>query len=91
MLRTDLYAAYNNGEFVFLPLGSHWVAHFFDPTSRLGMEFDQKSIRLSREIPRTYMLVRVAIAAFELAKDFLEQDAVDSTTLTAIGEDSLGM
>jgi hypothetical protein len=50
-LRTDVHKSYNNGEFVFLPLGNHWVAHFFDPMSPLGKVFDQKSIRLSRGFP----------------------------------------
>ncbi|KAF1919871.1 hypothetical protein BDU57DRAFT_527792 [Ampelomyces quisqualis] len=80
ILRADLCRAYENGEFVFLPVDDHWVAHFFDPTSNLARQrstqdvrFDQKRIRLSEEIPRDFLLVRLAIAAFALARDFLEQ------------------
>jgi hypothetical protein len=78
-LRPDLHRSYNNGDFVFLLLGNHWVAHFFDPMSPLGKVFDQKTIRLSKEIPRIYLMARLAIAAFALAKDFLEQDKAGST------------
>ena len=74
-LRLDLLQAYDVGDFVFVPVGEHWIAHFFDPTSPLGREYDQRPIKLSQEIPRPYLLVRVAIAAFALAKDFLEQKA----------------
>jgi len=41
--------------------------------STLGREFDQAHITLSEEISRPYPLVRVAVAAFVLAKDFLNQ------------------
>jgi hypothetical protein len=72
-LRKDLRRAYHDGAFVFLPTGEYWVAHFFDPTSSLGKEFDQKPIKLSQEIPRVFLLVRLAIAAFRLAENFVEQ------------------
>jgi hypothetical protein len=93
-LRFDLHEAYNKGEFVFVPVGERWVAHFFDPTTLLGRQFDQKPVVLSREIPKIFYMVRIAIAAFELAKDFLEQgeepaeDADNSAKLPIIREDS---
>jgi hypothetical protein len=74
-LRKDLLVAYNKGEFVFLPAGDYWVAHFFEPFSTLGSEFDQKPIRLSKEIPSIFPLFRVAVAAFALAEGFLGQEA----------------
>jgi hypothetical protein len=81
LLRTDICRAYENGDFVFLPVDDHWVAHFFNPMSELarqrdkgGLLFDQKRIRLSEELPRHFLMVRVAITAFALARDFLEQD-----------------
>jgi hypothetical protein len=73
LLRADLRRRYEAGEFVFLPVGDYWVAHFFDPTSELAKQLDQKPVMLSQEIPKAYLLVRVAIAAFALAKDFIEQ------------------
>jgi hypothetical protein len=73
LLRADLRRVYEAGDFVFLPVGDYWVAHFFDPTSELGKKYDQKPINLSQEIPKMYLLIRVAIAAFALAKDFIEQ------------------
>jgi hypothetical protein len=79
-LKPSLLKAYNNGEFVFLSLDTHWRAHFFDPTSELGKTFDQKAIRLSSEIPRAYLRVRVTIAAFKLVKDFVEQEGISNKT-----------
>lgn len=72
-LRNDLLYAYNEGEFIFMPAGEHWVAHFFDPVSKMGCVYHQRPIRLSAEIPKGYLLVRVAITTFESARGFLEQ------------------
>jgi hypothetical protein len=79
-LKPNLLKAYNKGEFVFLSLDTHWRARFFDPTSELGKTFDQKAIRLSSEIPRAYLRVRVTIAAFKLVKDFVEQEGISNKT-----------
>jgi hypothetical protein len=73
LLRADLRRVYEARDFVFLPVGHYWVANFFDPTSELGKKFDQRPIVLSQEIPKMLLLVRVAIAAFTLAKNFIEQ------------------
>jgi hypothetical protein len=83
-IRKDLHEAYKNGAFVFLPVSEYWVAHFFDPTSQLGKEFDQKPVRLSQEIPKMFLIVRIAIAAFELAKQFLEQDELSYSRTTGV-------
>jgi hypothetical protein len=73
-LQSDLLEVYNSGGFIIVPRGEHMVAHFFGPSTELGLKYDQQPIRLSSEIPKGYVLIQVAIAAFELAKDFIEQD-----------------
>lgn len=75
-MHRDLRDAYEKGQFVFLPVRDRWRAHFFDPESKIGKEFDQERAKISEEIPLAFLIVRIAMAAFDLAKDFIEQDGV---------------
>lgn len=72
-LRSDLKEAYDDGDFVIIPDGNTWVAHFADPQSDLGRMFDHGRLRISQEIPRQFLLVRAAWATFSLANSFLNQ------------------
>jgi hypothetical protein len=81
LMHTELAQAFEEGEMVILPVDDHWVAHFFDPDSYLTRDRDnkkinrdQKFVRMSTEIPKDFILVSVAMAAFKLAEAFLEQN-----------------
>ncbi|KAF1846473.1 uncharacterized protein K460DRAFT_406676 [Cucurbitaria berberidis CBS 394.84] len=72
-LRRDLYRAFGDGEFAIVPKGKHWVAHFFDATTRLGEEFDQKRVRLSSDIPKELLFAKFAACVFPLVRGFVQQ------------------
>lgn len=73
LLRADLHEAYMKGDSILVPVQKYWRVHFFDPESSLGKKFDQQPVSLSAEIPRTFLMVRIVMKAFELARGFLEQ------------------
>lgn len=80
-LRPDLRRALEAGEFTFVPGEGYWVAHFFDSTSPLGIEFDHKEVLLSNEVRREYLLVHFAAAIFPLIKEFVDQGDTGLTEL----------
>jgi len=72
-LRSDVAQAYDNGDFILIPEGERWIAHFFDPTHKLAHRFDHETVKISHEISRSLLLVRPAMVAFRHAYEFLNQ------------------
>lgn len=72
-LRSDIAQAYDNGDFILIPEGARWIAHFFDPAHKLAYRFDHETVKISHEISRSLLLVRPAMVAFRHAYGFLNQ------------------
>jgi len=75
-LRSDLAQAFRQGDFVIVPKKKAWVAHFFDPSTGLGREFDGKRLNFQNNVSVEHLFPRFAFEVFEQVNGIQEGDSL---------------
>lgn len=70
-LRSDIHDSFDAGTFVFTRKWDRWVSHFLAPTSNLGPEHHNITVKIPPTVHPAFILARFAWAIFPGIRNFL--------------------
>lgn len=70
-LRSDIHLSFDVGTFVFTRKLDQWVSHFLTPTSDLGPEYHNTTVKIPYSVHPAFLLARLAWTIFPSIRNFL--------------------
>ena len=88
-LRSDIYQAFDDRKFVFVPKESRWAVHFFGLTNNLGRLYHNSPLELDPGISPNLLFARFAWTVFPAVSKFLRVGGDKKLRLRVRREDGL--